>query len=358
MGTLWVARHLGLGSLVAIKFMAPEISSADSARVRFRREAWAAARIESPHVVRLFDHGVHDEQLFLVMELLDGEDLSARLKRRGPLPLRAAASILVQAARGLARAHELGIVHRDLKPANLFLARNDDASETVKILDFGIAKALFDGMGAGDPTAPGEILGSPEYMSPEQALGSSIDHRSDLWSLSLVLYRMLAGRNAFEGQGISALLSMLQGGAPPLSGVVPGLPILLDRFFERALARDPAHRFQSAYELAAATARIAGLPPDEMPAERPLGSLSATDEMPSMATLLRTSTSSVPPRSGLVRREDIADEATDPPTRIDRKRARREYGTLVSGDAGSGSPPSQDAEEPSSAKEPASGSGG
>jgi serine/threonine-protein kinase len=351
MGTLWVARHLGAGSLVAIKFMAPDISWAESARARFRREAWAAARIDSPHVVQVFDHGVHDEQLFLVMELLDGEDLSSRLKRCGALPLREAAWVLVQAARGLAQAHELGIVHRDLKPANLFLARGPGAVETVKILDFGIAKALFDG-GAGDPTATGEILGSPEYMSPEQALGNAVDHRSDLWSLALVLYRMLAGRNAFEGQGISALLSMLQGGAPPLSGIVAGLPILLDRFFERALARDTAHRFQSAQELAAATALIAGLPVDELRFERPARSpLSETDELPSLALLLGNSPSTVPPRSGLVRRDGADDEdEADQPTRVDRKRERREDGTLVSGETGPQGAPQIPTKDPASGR--------
>jgi eukaryotic-like serine/threonine-protein kinase len=257
MGAVWVARHLKLDSLVAIKLMSPECLASPALRARFEREAKAAAQLRSPHVVQIHDYGVEDGIPYIVMELLEGEDLGARLKRVRRLAMPAAATILTQAAKALHRAHEMGIVHRDLKPTNVFVARADD-DEIVKLLDFGIAKAMASDGSGDESTATGAVLGSPNYMSPEQARGlKEVDHRSDLWSLSVILYRMLTGEVPFRGAGTGDLIVRIC--TDPIaapSSIVADLPPSVDSFFLRALARDPEKRFQSARELAVTFANL------------------------------------------------------------------------------------------------------
>ncbi len=193
MGSIWVARHLKLDMRVAVKLMAPALAETEVGRARFEREARAVALIQSPNVAQIHDYGVEDGTPYIVMELLAGEDLGARLQRGRRLPISAVAAIFAQIAKALRRAHDAGIVHRDLKPANVFLARSDE-DEIVKLLDFGIAKLNGTGS-AEEATATGVVLGSIHYMSPEQARGvREVDHRSDLWSLGVIAFRAIVGR--------------------------------------------------------------------------------------------------------------------------------------------------------------------
>ncbi len=279
MGSVWVARHLGLDVPVAIKFMNGALSSLDEALVRFEREAKLSARIRSPHVVEVLDYGTDLGRPYIVMELLLGEHLGERLRREGRLWLPDAAAIVIQVAKALHRAHEAGVVHRDLKPANVFLSRVDD-EEIVKLLDFGIAKA---GWGEdGEVTKTGVVLGSPSYMSPEQVRGIKyIDHRSDLWSLGVLLYRALTGKMPFQGESNLDVALRIAGEACPLAtSLVPELPPEVDELLARALARDREHRFQSAREMAAAiaalTARL-GLTPESTRSSRPSDARGAFD---------------------------------------------------------------------------------
>jgi eukaryotic-like serine/threonine-protein kinase len=257
MGSVWVARHVQLDVEVAVKFMAPAYAESADGRARFEREAKAAAQLKSPNVVQVHDYGIADEIPYLVMELLQGEDLGERLRRQRRLSLTAAAAVLGPVCKALRRAHEAGIVHRDLKPGNIFLARQDD-EETVKVLDFGVAKVTDPGSGAA-ATKAGSLVGSPNYMSPEQVRAKQVDHRSDLWSMGVVLFEAVTGQLPFPGDDVGdVLVEVCTAAIPVPSRIAPDLGPAVDRFFERALARDPAARFQSARELAEAFAALAG----------------------------------------------------------------------------------------------------
>ncbi|TKC99693.1 serine/threonine-protein kinase [Polyangium fumosum] len=260
MGAVWVARHQLLDTNVAVKFMDGSIASNEPLRQRFEREAKAAALIKSPHVVQVLDYGVEDGAPYIVMELLEGEDLGARLTRSGRIDLVEAYHILEPLGKALRRAHDLGIVHRDLKPGNVFLARSGD-DEIVKVLDFGIAKDVTI-TGPATSTSSGMMLGSPSYMSPEQIRETKqVDHRSDLWSIGVILYEAITGRLPFdEAENIGKLLvTICTDTAPPPSSIVPSLDPAVDRFFERALARDKAARFQSMAELVEAFGLLVGI---------------------------------------------------------------------------------------------------
>lgn len=252
MGTVWVARDEKLGRTVAIKVMRRRsLEAFADARERFEREARAAAALRSAHVVAVHDYGIDDDLPFIAMELLEGESLKERLERVGAFSVQGAAEILRQVAKGLKAAHRAGLVHRDLKPSNIFLAQRDD-EEVVKLLDFGVVKSA--GRRASDETASGVLLGTPQYMSPEQARGNkAIDHRADIWSLAVILYEMLVGENPFnseaEAVGDIVIRVCVEPITPP-TVMRPDLPESLDAFFEVALARDPAERFQSSQELA------------------------------------------------------------------------------------------------------------
>jgi serine/threonine-protein kinase len=211
MGSVWAARHLQLDTLIAIKFI-DAVADIGDARVRFEREARAAAQLRSPHVVQILDHGIDEEERpYIAMELLEGEDLGERLRRTPRLTLQATATIITQASKALRRAHEGGVIHRDLKPGNIFLARFDD-DEVIKLLDFGVAKLRYsDDLAPGvQMTQTGVIFGSPSYMSPEQARGNRvIDHRTDLWSLAVILFRCITGSKPFEAESIGDLVIKL-----------------------------------------------------------------------------------------------------------------------------------------------------
>ncbi|MDI1445983.1 serine/threonine-protein kinase [Polyangium sp. 6x1] len=256
MGSVFFGEHLQLRTSVAIKLMAPALAASADARARFEREAQASAVIKSPNVVQVYDYGVEGDCPYIVMELLDGEDLERRLVRVGRLSLEATVDIVEQVCKALRRAHKLGLVHRDLKPANLFFSRHGD-EELVKILDFGIAKANGPVL-AGNATRTGTLLGSPQYMSPEQVRrGKEVDPRSDLWSLGVIAYRCVTGRLPFTGEEIGDLLvEICTDPIPAPSSIHGALGPDVDRFFERALTRDVGKRFQSADELADAFAAL------------------------------------------------------------------------------------------------------
>ncbi len=259
MGEVWRAWHVKLDIPVAVKRMSPALAVSDSARARFEREAKAAARLSSPHVVEVYDYGVEDDAPYIVMELLEGQDLAGRLETMGRLGVTETADVVEQIAKALDVAHGMGVVHRDLKPANVFLARKGQ-DEVVKVLDFGIAKLHAD-TSAG--TLPGTLIGSPGYMSPEQARGdANVDHRSDLWALAVLAFRCATGRTPFAAEDVTALLlAILSAEVPRASSLVDGLPRALDGFFERALRRVREERFQTARELARALREACGASP-------------------------------------------------------------------------------------------------
>ena len=261
MGAVWAALDASLRRRVAVKLMSPDHVASPAARSRFEREAMAIAQLQSPNVVQIYDYGIDGDTPYIVMELLDGEDLQTRLNRLGKLPITAAAPILNQVAKALAAAHATGIVHRDIKPANIFIARHDN-DESVKVLDFGVAALVSGLLGAENAvTRAGGVVGTPHYMSPEQVRGSrGVDFKSDLWSLAVVAYRAVTGRLPFEAEAFGELLiEICTDPVPPPSrlGVSAELDSEADRFFDRALARDPAKRFGSAREMTAAFAALA-----------------------------------------------------------------------------------------------------
>ncbi|WP_438002318.1 protein kinase [Sorangium sp. So ce185] len=258
MGSVYAAEHTTTGRRCAIKV----ISSLDLTRdpkvvQRFQREARAAGSIDTQHITQVLDAGVdRDTKLpFLAMEFLSGEDLQHLLLRTGPLVPDAALRIAVHCCLGLIKAHEAGVVHRDIKPHNLFLARRDAGEIIVKLLDFGIAKVKMDQVNeteGADLTKTGSLVGSPLYMSPEQAVGQrEIDHRTDIWSLGAVLYQALSGRTPYHdiralGQLILAICSTP---VPPLQNFAPWVPPEIAAVVHRCLEQDPARRFQSAQEM-------------------------------------------------------------------------------------------------------------
>lgn len=258
MGAVWVARHLQLDINVAIKLMKPTYAAIPGWRVRFEREAKAAAQLRIPNIVQVYDYGVDEDLPYIAMELLDGEGLDARLRREGRLTPTALLPIISQVCKGLHSAHEAGFVHRDLKPGNIFLPQRAGEEGVAKILDFGIAKALGPDS-VGEPTETGMLLGSPHYMSPEQARNmKQLDHRSDLWSLGVIIFRCLTGRLPFQnGEMINVLVDICTAPIPVASDLVPEISPAMDHFLQRALMRDPKDRFQSALQFAEAFAQVA-----------------------------------------------------------------------------------------------------
>jgi tetratricopeptide (TPR) repeat protein len=244
MGTVYEAEDTQLGRRVAVKLLPPEYSRDRRAKERFLREARAAAAVDHPNLCTVHDAGESEGRLYIVLSFYEGETLRDRI-RRGPLPLADAREVAIQVARGLARAHEAGIVHRDIKPANVMLPRRGEA----KILDFGIARLEGDEVSL---TRTGASWGTPAYMSPEHACGEPVDGRTDVWSLGVMLYEMVAGRRPFGGESIEALVSSILTQEPePLERLRPDVPPELARVVDRALAKDPAERYENAAELLA-----------------------------------------------------------------------------------------------------------
>ena len=259
MGSIWRAHHLVLAAPVAVKLIDREAVPDEEMLARFMREAQSAATLRSPHVVQILDYGVDDKLPFIVMELLDGENLAQRLRRLGRLSLTDTARIVTHIGRAVARAHEAGIVHRDLKPENVFLIRNED-EEIAKVLDFGVAKVSVSEIGQeGSRTRTGSILGTPYYMSPEQAQGNkAVDTRSDLWSLGVIAFECLTGKRPFYSEGLGDLVLQICIREIPVPSDVGSVPLGFDAWFARACARDPDARFQSARELSDALREVLG----------------------------------------------------------------------------------------------------
>ena len=259
MGSVWYATHLALDIPCAVKFIEGDFAQVPEMQMRFQREAKAAAALRSPHVVQILDHDIFEGMPYIAMELLDGEELSKRITRLGKVPLAEVNGIISQVCRALTKAHGQGIIHRDLKPDNIFLVRDDDR-EIAKVLDFGIAKSKNPNLDIGSNTKTGAMLGTPYYMSPEQAQGNkAIDARSDLWALGVIAYECVTGERPFESDALGDLLMQIMvKPLPKPSDKDPTIPAAFDAWFMKACARDPAERFASAKELSDALAGSLG----------------------------------------------------------------------------------------------------
>jgi serine/threonine protein kinase len=259
MGAVYEGEHLGIGKKVALKFVDREFAQTEQVASRFAREARAASAIESDHIVQVFDAGMDEDRPYIVMELLRGEDLGRMLRRTNTIPIAEALSIVAQVLRGLADAHEAGIVHRDLKPDNVFLTeRRSEAF--VKIVDFGISKIERTSSGTTPLalTQKGTVLGTPLYMSPEQAQAApDLDGRTDLYSVGAILFESIAGRPPHVGETYEQIIvSICMTDAPDLRKFDPEVPEAVARFVRRALSRDRAKRFSSARQMLVALAEI------------------------------------------------------------------------------------------------------
>jgi serine/threonine-protein kinase len=263
MGVVVGAVHLQLDQRVAIKFMAPLLSSNDGGVERFMREARLAAHIQCEHVARVFDvAALEDGTPYIVMEYLEGEDLGARLRRRGPFSLGDAVDAVLQASEAMAEAHVAGVVHRDLKPGNLFVCQRPDGSPLVKVLDFGISKVLRRGDRNDQPTlltGPHVLMGSPLYCSPEQLRASTnVDARTDIWALGAILYELVSGTPPFRGTTLLEICTnVMHWRPPPLTASCPQVPRELDVVVARALAKSPDDRFATIADFARALAPFA-----------------------------------------------------------------------------------------------------
>jgi eukaryotic-like serine/threonine-protein kinase len=275
MGTVYEALNTTIGKRVAMKFVDAEMAQSKDSVARFQREAEAASAVESAHIVEIFDSGVGDDGIpYIVMELLRGEDLGHRIKRCGRLEINEAVHIVAQILRGLHRAHEAGIVHRDLKPDNIFLVDRDDDQSFAKILDFGISKVQRQG---GVPvhtlTRQGTVLGTPFYMSPEQAQAlPDIDGRTDLWSVGAILYECLTGRPPYSGTSYEqVIVNICMRDAEDVRAHNPAVPEAIAHVIAKALARDRRERFAAAREvleaLKAATGGVISARSGAIPAE-------------------------------------------------------------------------------------------
>ena len=249
MGAVYLAEHVKMGRKSAIKVMTQSMASDPEAIARFNREAANAARINHPNVCAIYDFGeTEDGTIYLAMEFIEGEALSDTLRRDGALDLDRAAEILRQAGEALQAAHDLGIVHRDLKPDNIMVARGRGGTDVVKVVDFGIAKAMTGEEGQ-KVTRTGLVVGTPEYMSPEQLSGDVLNGRSDIYSLALVFFRMVTGALPFQAESSQeTMIKRLTDDPLKLSEVAPdaGWPPRLQGVMDRALERMPADRYESA----------------------------------------------------------------------------------------------------------------
>jgi serine/threonine-protein kinase len=252
MGVVVAARHEALGHRVALKFVSATACSDAEAYARFTREAKIIAKLESEHVVRVVDFGIHQGVPYMAMDLLSGRDLGSELQMRGTMPVEEVADYVIQACDGLAAAHAHGVVHRDVKAANLFLAMRADGERVVKVLDFGVSKLQEDPSEDVDLTHTRSMLGSPLYMSPEQIRDPrSVDGRADVWSLGVVLHKLLTGMAPFAGQTTNALCASIAADAPRrLREDAEHLPERLEAIVLRCLQKRPNDRYANVATLA------------------------------------------------------------------------------------------------------------
>ena len=301
MGDVWAARHQSLGEEVAIKLVVQRTAADGSSTAsRFLFEARVAAQLsrKTRHIVTVTDHGEHGAHAYLVMELLRGESLEARLERGGPLEPAQVTPVLHQIARALSVAHADGIVHRDLKTSNVFVTIDEEGRALVKILDFGIAKArgsvrrlpvagALNVLASNHETLDGFLLGTPPYMSPEQACGAAVDHRADVWALGVMAYHLLTNEFPFDAETPESMLAKICSMQPtPITDHRPELPPAIASLFAHAFADSIRDRYQTAvdfahaFELAARSElRAITLPPGEktatLEARMPMGTIIA-----------------------------------------------------------------------------------
>ena len=250
MGEVYRAHDAILNRDVAVKTMSAAIGSDDELRKRFHREAQSAARLNHPNIITVYDFGEEGGKIYMAMELLEGRDLKDVIGRHTPLTLDQKVQLMEQITEGLAFAHAKDVVHRDLKPANIHIQPNGQ----VKIMDFGLAK-----LASSDMTRAGMIMGTPNYMSPEQVRGEKADSRSDVFSLGAVFYELLANRKPFEADSLHAVLfQVMQNEPEPLLRVVPDIPPLLAQLVEKAMSKDSAARHRDASEMRDAVRQVRG----------------------------------------------------------------------------------------------------
>ena len=255
MGVVVAAKHLQLDERVALKFLRYcSQGGDDDFRSRFRREAKVSAMLRNQHITRVVDVGIwRDRVPYMVMEHLAGTDLRLLIKNEGPLPVTRAVHLVVQVCLGISEAHAKGVVHRDLKPSNIFVVPRPDGSDLVKILDFGISKWAAGEADIDDLTKTGTILGSPNYMAPEQLVGNPrVDARADVWSIGAILYRLLSGRAPFESPSFPRLVAEVTSDRlpPALTALRPEISRELEAVVMRCFARNRDRRIQNVAELA------------------------------------------------------------------------------------------------------------
>jgi len=259
MGTVYRAEHLALKAPVAIKVIDREVTEGDVALTRFMNEAQAAASLRSPHVVQILDYGTDGDRPFMVMEMLEGESLADRIDRVGRLTPQETYLVISHVAKAVAKAHEADIIHRDLKPDNVFLVHNE-GDEIAKVLDFGVAKVEATQLDGEGHTRTGSLLGTPYYMSPEQAQGNKdIDARSDLWALGVIACECLTGKRPFSSDGLGDLVLQICIRDIPRPSDTAQVPPDFDEWFFQACQRELEDRFQTARELSEALRSALGL---------------------------------------------------------------------------------------------------
>jgi len=248
MGAVYLGTHVDLDRLVAIKLLLPDFTADADALERFRREARAAARLNHPNVADTYDYGVlPDGGAYIVMEMVEGQTLREYMDASGPLPIPEAIAIARQVADGIDAAHRRDIIHRDLKPSNIILTRDHQGQLQAKVVDFGVAKLKEHTTTTGGLTASGSLIGTPRYMSPEQCAGLKTDARSDIYSMGVILYEMLAGRPPFDAPTATAIaIKHIQAVPPPLSEFRPGISAEIEQFITQVLDKDPDKRPQTA----------------------------------------------------------------------------------------------------------------
>jgi len=254
MSYVYLAKEIATGGEVAIKVLSPKLATDKSSVERMRREAGLAMRLDHPNVCRIMRLGASQDRLiYLVMPFLKGELLSDRETQGGPMELAAGVAVLRQVCAGLHHAHELQIVHRDLKPENIMLVTDEDGSERAVVMDFGLAKERRADPAIAKLTATGIILGTPEFMSPEQIRGKPLDARSDIYALGIVAFEMFSGRLPFQGRNAQEMMiARLRGQPLSLRQLRPELPESLERALTRAMDTNPDARFATAMEFAQA----------------------------------------------------------------------------------------------------------
>jgi serine/threonine protein kinase len=318
MGLVLGARHIRLDEPVAIKILRASMMEVDGMVIRFLKEARAASKIKSLHVVRVTDvDTLEDGVPYMVMEHLTGIDFHEMRRREGQLPITSAVGYLLEACEAIAEAHTLGIVHRDLKPSNLFLHQRKDGTSVVKVLDFGISK--LDAPGEQDTTKTGQMMGSPKYMSPEQMMSMhNVDGRSDIWSLGAILYEFFTGRPPFVADTTPRICALVLNADPALpSSLRPELPIELEHIVLRCLKKDPTQRFANVSELVDALEPFGPPVPDDARRSR----------VSHLSPLMTTSTAGVLPSPTLW------DAVTKIEGSVPKSRSRRRIAAVLAGTA-------------------------